>query len=132
MHAFLTRTGARRWAWLATWLFCLSTLMPSLMAWAESSRAAGNWLEVCSSQGARWVQPGPSQDPERAPAQHVKAGHCPFCLLQDHVPLVPAAEPVVAVVALPPAGFFPPLFLRSPRTLHAWSPAAARAPPASV
>ncbi|MEY4767060.1 MAG: hypothetical protein RI907_3733 [Pseudomonadota bacterium] len=133
MRTFPTRSSARCWTWVALWLFCLSTLMPGLSAWAAAARAGQGtaWMEVCSSQGTRWVRSAPAAD-DGAPQGAAHVGHCAFCVLQDHVPLVPVAEPEVDVVALPPEGFVPTLFLRSPRTLHAWSPAAARAPPASV
>lgn len=118
-------------AWLIGCVMGLAALMPTLSAWAMAKQAPLALTEVCSAKGARWVQaldPLAAQSDSGAAHAH---GHCPFCVLQDHSPFVPAPQALVLVVSPMGSGLLPWLFLRAPRTLHAWSPLAARAPPAS-
>lgn len=124
-----------RLVWLALWVFSLSALMPTISAWLMSARASADapWIEVCSVQGPKWVRALGNQPPDEG-SGHVYGGkgHCPFCLLQDHSPVLPVTPVSLAVMSAPQSALLPMLFLRSPRTLHVWSPAAARAPPLSA
>lgn len=127
----LVTLRSRRWAWLAwmsIWVFSLSALMPTLSAWAASAHAPDSWVEVCSSQGAKWVR---ASDKSSDDTGHLfgNKGHCAFCLLQQHAPLLPTQTISLDIVALSTTELLPKLFLRSPRTLFAWSPLSARAPP---
>ncbi|WP_414639588.1 DUF2946 family protein [Aquabacterium sp.] len=106
--------------------------MPTLSSWVASAHARTNWTEICSSSGARRVDVAPVQSPDDAGglAHHLNGkGHCAFCLLQDHAPVLPASP--AATVSFAPARMtlVPPLLLHAPRPSHAWSPLAARAPP---
>jgi Protein of unknown function (DUF2946) len=122
----------RHTAWLAIWAFVLGALMPAVSAWVMSARLGNNWVEVCTQQGAKWVMSGVAKADASSPDTQGKAdhkAHCPFCVLQDHSPVVPPT----ATVAMPSsvqAHAQPLLFLHAPRPLFAWSPSLARAPPA--
>jgi Protein of unknown function (DUF2946) len=130
--AFLTLHRKRHLsAWLISCVLGLAALMPTLSAWVMSSQAPEVWAEVCSVQGTRWVPTGDASTRSEPASAHGQ-GHCPFCVLQDHSPLIPAQPVWLPRVMTAASDLLPPLFLHAPRVLHAWSPLAARAPPASV
>ena len=136
----------RRWmAWVAALAILLGALAPTIShgvrAWSHSPVT---WVEVCSSTGAKLIAISSgtglakttawsTQDPARSlPSGEHGGEHCPFCLLHaSDVALLPASLPVVPVIT-PGAHALPRLFLQAPRTLFAWAPPQARAPPASV
>ncbi|HEX5371936.1 MAG TPA: DUF2946 domain-containing protein [Aquabacterium sp.] len=125
-------TRSRRWVWFALCVFTLSAWMPTLSAWVASARATTDLMTICSSTGARQI--GESADQAQADAdgkaRHLNGqGHCPFCLLQDHSPVVPATPAAIVTPLSALASWVPPLLLQAARPLHAWSPLAARAPP---
>lgn len=72
---------------LTSWIAVVAILMAALAPSISSALGAGNgasWLEVCSSVGAKWVQPDGSTS-EQAPASgnvHLFE-HCPYCSLQS-------------------------------------------------
>ncbi len=137
MFRSLTALRSRRWAWLtwvSIWVFSLSALMPAISGWVASSRSAGSWIEVCSIQGTKWVQAQSDKDASPDGKGHLYGSnaHCAFCLLQQHAPALPAQPAPLTVAALATVELLPTLFLRSPRTLFAWSPLSARAPPLSA
>jgi hypothetical protein len=117
---------------LAAWL--LAALLP-LAAQAMRVTGAGgaDWVEICSAQGARWVNADTGAAPAAAEDGETRqAGmawpHCPLC--SAHAPVV--ALPPAAAQALPLLSLqhtVPRLFLVARRGLHAWQSAQARAPP---
>jgi Protein of unknown function (DUF2946) len=118
-------------SWLISCVIGLVALMPTLSAWAMATWMPPSLAQVCTVQGARWVQASDVAHQRDAGSTHGQ-GHCPFCVLQDHSPFLPPQQ-ASSPLALPVAGnLLPLLFLRAPRALHAWSPLAARAPPAFV
>jgi len=76
------------------------------------------WDEICSVGDAAGRDPGPAGD---------VLMHCPFCLLQAQLPLLPGT----VALALPALARHeaPVLFLQAGRTLHAWVAAQPRGPP---
>jgi hypothetical protein len=125
----------RPWVWFAVCIFTLSAWMPALSSWVASWHARASWVQVCSVTGAKWVQAnaGSAQPAEGGPAHELQgSAHCPFCLLQDHTPVLPPSLPAQAAVVAHTAVLIPPLLLHAPRPLHAWSPLSARAPPLAV
>lgn len=103
----------------------LAALAPAV-SFALGSQLGANWVEVCTAEGSKWVQPGNDEAPASA---HVFE-HCPYCTLHTPAigmpPVPPAQLPIVdAADAVPLA------FLAAPRTLHAWASAQPRAPPTS-
>ncbi len=121
----------RRTAWLAIWAIVLGALMPAVSAWVMSARYGQNWVEVCSQSGSKWVSVGNAQQSDASPDKSSPGGHqghCPFCVLQDHSPVMPV-QPLAVLPVIAPAHTQPLLFLHAPRPLFAWSPSLARAPP---
>jgi hypothetical protein len=115
---------------LTTWIAALAILLASLapsLSQALASSTGTNWIEVCTTQGSKWI--APSKDgSERAPASAHALEHCAYCSL--HAPdlgLPPADQasqrPSRLGLEVPSA------FLAAPRTLHAWVRAQPRAPP---
>lgn len=124
MHAF--RVRVRLTGWIAVLAILLASLAPSL-SHALASSTGSNWVEICTTQGSKWIAAG-EDGSERAPASAHVLDHCPYCSL--HAP----------TLGLPPAGSLtqlplrlahevPRAFLAAPRTQHAWVSAQPRAPP---
>lgn len=113
------------------WLSVLALLQMTLMSWLPGAMGSKEsaWVEMCVSQGARssLVQEG---DPEnRLPAAHSNQ-HCPLC--SNYVPLLDALNTAGIVVPTLSLGQqFVAASLLAPRTILAWCPHTARAPPVS-
>ena len=115
-------------AWVAILAVLLAALVPTIShAWAARSDAA--LLQVCTSGGATW-QPteGAVRDPGPAPTGAHLFEHCRYCSLHANDLAIPAA-PLAALPAPLLPHLLPAAFLAAPRTLFAWRPAQARAPP---
>lgn len=114
-------------AWIAIVAMLALAMIPTLsraMAFADGS---GRWAEVCTPQGMKLVATADSGD--EAPQATLQLDPCGFCSLAGEgaapLPAMAAAVHLPLHSAEPPA-----LFLHAPRTLHAWSAAQPRAPPA--
>lgn len=77
-----------RWLrWLALATVLLGALAPTVSHALAAQRAAGGAIEVCTSQGPRWISADPA-DARSAPGADSPDGqesaltleHCPFCL----------------------------------------------------
>jgi hypothetical protein len=124
MRAF--RAQRRFTTWIAVLAILLASLAPSL-SHALASATGTNWIEVCTTQGSKWIAAG-EDGSERAPASAHVLEHCPYCSL--HAPglaLPPANDATLLPSRL--AHEVPLAFLAAPRTLHAWVSAQPRAPP---
>ena len=117
---------------LTSWIAVLAILMAALaptISHALGSKASANWIDICSSVGAKWVQPNaePTGKAPNPAAAHV-FDHCPYCSLHANATGLP---PTSVTLALPLVfgDEFPIAFLAAPRTLHAWVSAQPRAPP---
>mgnify|MGYP001213013553 CR=1 FL=1 len=104
----------------------LTSIVPSV-SHAMGAAKGSSWIEICSSQGSKWIEEGTDNSQPAPTASHVFE-HCPFCSIHAPgigLPPSPATEP------LPIAGHgeFPPAFYAAPRTLYAWVSARPRAPP---
>ncbi len=112
--------------WVVVVALAMAALLPALAQALGASRGAG-WVEVCSAQGATWVQVGEDAAPgEPAAAGH--AEHCPYCTTPAHGLGVPAAPAAVTAPA-DLAHALPRAFLAAPSTAFAWVSAQPRAPP---
>ena len=104
----------------------LASLAPTLSHGLASATGTG-WIEVCTNQGARWIQAG-DDGSQRAPASAHVLEHCPYCSL--HAPDL-GLPPVAGRVHLPlqqhPA--LPLALLVAPYILQAWATVQPRAPP---
>ncbi len=129
MSARLMRTLAR--CLLAGML--LAALAPAISRGLASTRGAGDWVEICTTGGMRWVQleaASADADPLSADDLLHALDHCGHCGLaaERFAPLLPTL-PVVAAMAQPwPA---PEHTARTPASRAAPSPAA-RGPPLLV
>jgi hypothetical protein len=136
-----TRPLQRRWmAWVAVWAILLGALAPTLShAMRAWQHAPVTWVEVCSTTGAKLVAvsldkgvAGKADPQSRLPGSNHAGEHCPFCLMHaDDVAVLPSPPAPVLTMAFSTEAL-PSLFLHAPRTLFAWAPPQARAPPASV
>lgn len=98
MSARLTRTLAR--CLLAAML--LAVLAPAISRGLASTRVAGDWVELCTSQGMRWVQMTDARaapEPVSSSEQLHALDDCGLCALtaERFAPLQPALP------MLPPA-----------------------------
>ncbi|MDI1259926.1 DUF2946 domain-containing protein [Aquabacterium sp.] len=127
----------RRWtAWLALCAILMGALAPTvshaMRAWSHSPIS---WVEVCSSTGNKLIAMTTSDraDPSGGLPSGEHAGeHCPFCLVHAHDAAMLPATPAVMALSTPITDELPFLFLHAPRSLFAWAPSQARAPPTSV
>jgi hypothetical protein len=121
------RRQLRRFAWIALTAMLALAVVPTL----SRALAFADLAEICTQQGPRTVAVSGEQAP--APDGGAFGGHfdhCPLCSLHGAAPILPP-EPQQAVLRSDLAEALPPLYLLAPHTLHAWSAAQPRAPPAS-
>jgi hypothetical protein len=120
------RTQRQLTGWIAVLAVLLASLAPALSHALGGSNGA-SWVEVCSTQGSRWVQSDPDE-PGGAPVQAHLLEHCPYCSI--HAPAL-GLPPVPERTPLEPGlkDEFPLAFLAAPRTPHAWVSAQPRGPP---
>ena len=104
----------------------LASLVPAL-GHAVSSATGADWIEICTTQGSKWIQAGEPSTEQPAGSVHLLE-HCPYCSL--HTP-TPGLAPVTDLVYLPLrlTHAVPLAFLSAARTPHAWVSAQPRAPP---
>lgn len=140
-----TRTRRLGAGWLAVVLL-LASLQPLMaQAWRQWGGGSGDWVQVCTSAGMRWVTLQAPAD-RAAPAAGVQpAGHgdpagisgpdhCPWCRTGLHLPTLPGIETLQFAVAAPAASPPPPVPARlgrvGPPARHVL--ALVRAPPGSA
>lgn len=120
------RAPKRLTSWIAAVAILLASLAPSL-SHALGSTAGASWIEICTSQGSKWITEKSDGSPSTPIASHIFE-HCPFCSMHAPAPgLPPSLE--TAPLLIEGHGDFPPAFYSAPRTLHAWASAQPRAPP---
>lgn len=116
------RTAHLLLSWAMVCLLWFAALAPTVSHLRHGMPVA--WDEICSVNGGTdngSRDPGPAGDPLM---------HCPFCLLQAQLPLLPGTlAPAVPALARHEA---PVLFLQAGRTLHAWVAAQPRGPPSGA
>lgn len=111
----------------------LAALAPAISRTLAATRAAGDWVEICTTSGMRWVQlgapgaPGAAADADDLAHALNVCGHC--CLAAERfAPLIPTF-PVVAVL---PGHRSPPGYIARAARSCAAPHAAARGPPLLV
>lgn len=110
---------------LAALMLLMALLPGASRAWAATQ--GGDWVEICSAQGSRWVQ---VDDALGDPAFKPMADHCAACLAQ-----APAMAPPPQDLAWQlPVRFHevPTAFLQAPRLLAVWRHALSRGPPPAL
>ena len=125
---FRLRTRARLVSLIAVLAVLMGSLAPSL-GHALAAGSGDSWVEVCTTQGSRWIQTG-DDGSKRGPASAHAFEHCPCC--SPHTPaLGPLPEGREWYLAVGLAYELARTLLTAPRTLHAWRGAQPRAPPHS-
>lgn len=120
---------------ITSWIAALAVLMAS---WAPAlgqalglDRGPAAWVEVCTTQGSKWLNKPSGRaagDTSPAPGAHGLFDHCAYC--SAHAPVL--GLPPAAGLLLRPAdhhGDGPLAITVVPRTRHAWWSAEPRAPP---
>jgi Protein of unknown function (DUF2946) len=114
-------------AWIAIATLLLAALVPTL-SHALAFQIRPDRVEICTAQGMQWVGSAESGLDGSTPEAIHFLEHCPFCLTPGPVLGLPAADPLVGLLAglsdAPPSAF-----LAAPRRLYAWASAQPRAPP---
>jgi len=121
-----------RLIWIVIFTTLLTALLP-LLSHGLLAQDSAAWAEVCSDTGAKFVRLDVARDvaaeasEEGAPSGQA-AMECPWCQLA-HAPGFPVSAPRSWVADARLRHDRPRLFYLAPRTLFAWAPAQARAPP---
>ncbi len=134
----------RTWlAWTAALLVLLGALAPTVSRWLHAgpslplalmevctTREGGPSLIVYRAPDTMGRHATPDSEVPAHPAHAAHLDHCPFCLLQGEGHGLPPPTGMAVLAPAAPGTELPPLFLSAPRTLPAWAPSLARAPPA--
>jgi len=131
MHAWRPH-GALRLAaaWIAALAVLLAAVAPTVSR-AVASDSLTAWSEVCTENGARWVdtETGGQRSASLPAGDSSGWDHCAYCVLQHHAADLPPAPQVPALQPPTPFAHYLVAFAHSPRTLFAWSQARPRGPP---
>ena len=122
--------------WLARWLLgamLLATLAPAVSRTLTATRQAGDWVEICTTQGMRWAQwaddsaDAGSADPDEGVLHALD--RCGLCALsaERFAPLLPNVPSVVVTESNTAS---PPHAAAGDHSLTALCPSA-RGPPLS-
>jgi len=113
---------------MTLWAVTFAALAPAI-SHSVATRAGQAWVEICGAAGIQRVAIDRDSKPSPSGGHEFGGGHCPFCRVQDHTPVLPA--PVFALFVLfairrcalsaPPS--------QPPRAISLWAPALSRAPP---
>lgn len=116
----------RRTTWLALLAMLALALLPAISRAVVAAQGGGDWVEVCSVKGTRWVSMSTGEEGE--PALKPLSEACPYCQLQTEQPGLP---PVPAPDWRAPEAVHeqPPAFWQAPRLLAIWRRASTRGPP---
>lgn len=103
-------------------MLVMALLPAASRAWAAGQ---GDWVELCTAQGTRWVSlsTGEAGEPDFKPID----SPCAACLVHAH-----GMAPPPALAVWTPLGSLaerPPAFLQAPRLLPVWRSASSRGPP---
>lgn len=125
---------------LAAFAVVLNAWMPTFSQLvAAASTSTSDWVEICSGQGARWIQVDASGTvlaqtdtrPEGAPVAGLH-GACGYCVPHAASFALPPVEPCVAArVAFRPVQLAPTWLGHAPST-QLWTTPAVRAPPLDI
>jgi len=124
----MTVSLRQRAAWLALCATVFASIAPVISHWFASSRGQA-WVEICSATASKRVALQTGSAPLPA-GDHDGTTHCPFCRLQNDLPLCPPSNIAFIVVAAPDDGDA----ARAPEAPPArgrllWTIALSRAPP---
>jgi len=111
-------------------VFVLGVLAPGISAALAHARGDFSaWQDICRAPGA--ATQTDSRKPIEAALDLLAKGHCPACHLAA-ADLAPPPSPLLQPLRSELGFEAPERFWTAPVTAHAWRPASARAPPASI
>ena len=131
----LNLTQLRRVSFVALVAMLMVVFAPTVSKVIAAERAGSNFVEVCTTEGTKWValseiqQASPAGQQHEPASAHDHGGDCPYCSLQTAKVLATATQSfaTTSVVSL-----FPPLFYQASKPLFAWAHSRSRAPPLSA
>lgn len=126
----LHHARARRQSWWLLAVLVLGLLAPGISAALAHARGDFSaWQDICRAPGVAGQAAEPK--PIEKALDVLAHGHCAACHIAAADLAPPPATPVMALPV--ELGFeAPERFWTAPVTAHAWRPASARAPPASI
>jgi hypothetical protein len=137
-HSFLQYTHSviaftivrlRRACWLALVAMLSLALAPAVSHGLAAWRGQSGWVEVCTTQGMRWITAGESGRNEDAPAPTgAPLEACSYCTLSFGAAGMPPAPATGQLLPLTGAEA-PPLLLEAPLAHLGWRNPQPRAPP---
>ncbi len=77
----------RRVTWLTLCAVLFGAIAPAVAHGLATDKA---WIDICSFGGTKRI--ALDTDSGQAPAQTMASGECPFCLLHNDIPTLPASE----------------------------------------
>ena len=124
----------RRISLVALLAMVMVVFAPTISKVVAAERVSSNLVEVCTTEGTKWVSVSEIQQASSVGQQHEPAsahdhgGECPYCSLQTTKYLGVASQSfaTTSVVSL-----LPPLFFKAPKPLFAWAHSRSRAPPSA-
>ena len=119
-------------SFIALWAMLMVVLAPTVSKVVALERVDINLVEICSTQGKKWVSNSKldqkSLTPnEQAPSsEHAHNDDCPYCNLQTAKFITTKVQFFSSSEI---ASLLPTLFYLAPKPLFAWASRLARAPP---
>lgn len=126
MNFFAKRRILQVWVVMLTFLF--GVLAPTVSRALEYRQGLSTSIEICSASGTKLIKLNSAGQPEPASSK-LSMDHCLYCASHSQ-PAPPPASAALALALLAGRDLYPTLYYRAPATLHAWSAAYPRAPPA--
>ena len=117
-----------RWiTWIAVSVILFAALAPAVSQWLTSQGSQPSLFQSAEFCAVQDTTKQPSSEPQ---GEHAWA-HCPFCLIHADALVPPTGLALIPALALADS-LVPMLFWHAPRTLFAWAPSQARAPPTAI
>ncbi len=128
-------TQIRRTSFVALLAMLMAVLAPTVSKVVAAERAGSHLVEVCTTEGTKWVavselgQSGMVTHQQGPASVHEHGGDCPYCSLQTSKFFITTAQSFATTQVV---NLFPRLFYQAPKPLFVWAHARSRAPPLSL
>ncbi len=121
----------RRTSFIALLAMIMLALAPTVSKLITTNRLNVNLVEVCTTEGSKWLSisdlvQASSVNNDHVPASINDHGECYYCNLQTSNFLPSVVNPCITSKS---AAILPPLFYQAPKPLFAWTHSRSRAPP---
>ena len=121
----------RRTSFIALLAMIMLALAPTVSKLITTNRSNVNLVEVCTTEGSKWLSisdlvQASSVNNDHVPASINDHGECYYCNLQTSNFLPSVVNPCITSKS---AAILPPLFYQAPKPLFAWTHSRSRAPP---